>query len=82
MPLGRLRLWGCLRVFEIVDVDIIGGRRLLGRQIRHVGHDGLGLPGPGRPGHIDVVFQVLDPQAELQGVHRPVLGHHLCLSRG
>ena len=40
------------------------------------------FPARGGPATIDVVFQVLDPQAELQGVHRPVLGHHLFLQGG
>ena len=79
---GQAQALGLLRVLEIVDVDIIRRRGLGGGQLLHVGHDGFGLPGPGRPGHEDVVFQVLDPQAELQGVDGPVLGHHLFLQGG
>ena len=76
---GQAQALGLLRVLEIVDIDIIRRRGLSGGQLLHVGHDGFGLPGPGRPGHEDVVFQVLHPQAEFQGVDGPVLGHDLFL---
>ena len=79
---GQAQALRLLRVLEVVDIDIIRRGGLSGGQFLDVGHDGFGLAGPGRPGHEDIVFQVLHPQAKFQGVNGPVLGHNLFFGSG
>ena len=76
---GQAQTLGHLRVLKIVDIYIVRRGGLGGGHLLHVGHDSFGLPGPGRTGYEDVVFQILNPQAELQGMDGPVLGHNLFL---
>ena len=74
---GQDQAPGPLRLLEIVDVEIVRGAGLLGRQLADVILDGLGFPGVAGPGHVNVIFVVLDAEPEFQGPLGPVLGHDL-----
>ena len=69
----ELQRLGAVGVFEIVDVDPVGGRRRLGGLGSEVGLDGGGLARGRRAQHEHVEVVALDVGAELDGLQRPVL---------
>ncbi len=65
-----------------MNIKVVRRTGLFGGQLADIVLDRLGFAGMARPGHENIVFVILDPQAEFQGSLGPVLGHHLDLQGG